>query len=71
MVPSGSSDCESTTLERAGQLLEEPPGHAVLDRDDDRAVVVQRLQPIGDHGDLVRLQRQDHDVLRAEGGQIV
>ena len=62
---------EPPALERPGQLLEEPPGHAVLDRDDDRALVVQRLQPIGDRGDLVRLQRQDDDVLRSEGGQVV
>ena len=71
IVPSGSSDCESTPLERARELLEEPPGHAVLDRDDDRVVVVQRVQPIGDIGDLVGLEREHHDVLGAERGQIV
>ena len=30
-----------------------------------------RVEPIGDLGDLVRLQRQHHDVLRAELGEVV
>ena len=65
-MPSGSSVCSLTALVRAREPLEEPPGHTVLHRHHDRVGVVQRLELVGDAGDLVRLQRQHDHVLRSE-----
>jgi hypothetical protein len=52
-------------LKFAAVLLEIPPGNTVLGRDHDGLVVEQAGDLLGDGLDLVRLERQDHDVLLA------
>ena len=58
-------------LERARELLKEPPRHPVLQGDDHGAVVEEQRQLLGDRADLMSLQRQEHEVLHTELGEVV
>ena len=50
----------------AAKLLEVPPRDAVLQRHHDRLWAQQRVQLIDDGLDLMGLERQEHDVVRAQ-----
>src|SRR5262249_2990757 len=52
-------------LEFAPVLVEIPPGDAVLHRHDGRVGVAQAAEALGHCGDLVGLDGQEHDVVRA------
>ncbi len=60
-----------TTFKRARELLEEPPGDAVLQREHDGVAVVERGELRGYLNDLMSLERQDHQVLWPERREVV
>ena len=60
-----------TTFKGAWELLEKPPGDAILQREHDGVAVVERSELRGYLNDLMSLERQDHQVLWPERREVV
>src|SRR5581483_280097 len=63
--------CEARAGEATAMTMEVPVRDAVLHRHDRGALAKKQPDLPGDAGHLVRLEREDHDVVHARGGVIV